>query len=205
MKVILGKKIGMTRVFDSKGKAVAVTIIEANPVVVSAVKTKESDGYYGVQLGFGINKRPSRPLGGQIKKSGLKEVPKKLKEFRLPENKKDSFKVGDGVSVSAFAVGDKVVVSGVSKAKGFQGVMKRHGFSGGSASHGQKHSAREPGSIGATGPQRVLKGTKMAGRMGGDRVTIKNLEIVRVDEKNNLLAIRGAIPGPKGRLIEIRA
>lgn len=205
MKVILGKKIGMSRVFDSKGKAAVVTLIEAGPVFVTQIKSKDKDGYEAVQVGFGQKKNPSKALSGHLKKSELGAAPRWLKEFRFSqESKSIDVKPGAKIDVSLFQVGDKVAVSGTSKGKGFQGVMKRHGFAGGPASHGQKHSAREAGSIGATGPQRVLKGTRMAGRMGGTRITVKNLEIVRVIPEDNLIAVKGAVPGPKGQLLEIK-
>lgn len=203
MNFILGKKIGMSRIFDQEGKAVPITLIEAGPVFVTQIKSKESDKYEAVQVGFANKKKPTKALRGHIKKANIKEAPRWLKEFNL-EGEGKNLKLGDKLDVSGFKVGQKVTISGVSKGKGFQGVVKRHGFKGGPASHGQKHSLREPGSIGATGPQRVFKGTRMAGRMGGERVTVKNLKIARVDPEFNLLAVKGAVPGAKGQLLEIR-
>jgi len=203
MKFILGKKIGMSRVFDQEGKAIPITLIEAGPVYITQIKSKEGDNYEAVQVGFANKKKPTKALSGHIQKAKLKEAPRWLREFRLKDEVKD-LKLGDKIDVSEFKVGEKVIIRGVSKGKGFQGVVRRHGFKGGPASHGQKHSAREPGSIGATGPQRVFKGTRMAGRMGGKRVTAKNLKIARVDPELHLLAVKGAVPGAKGQLLEIR-
>lgn len=197
-KFILGRKIGMTRIFDDNNKAVAVTVVEVNPCVVTYIRSNDKDKYEAVQVGFGKKKRINKPEKGHLKELGQFCV---LKEFRVGS---PDCKVGDIIDVSVFNEGDKVKVSGISKAKGFQGVVKRHGFGGGAASHGQKHSLREPGSIGATWPQRVLKGMRMAGRMGGERKTIVGLKIVRVDKEENLLAISGAIPGRRGTLLEIR-
>jgi len=195
-KFILGQKIKMSQIFDEKGNVVPVTLVVAEPLTVVKLKTKEKDGYEAIQVGFGTKK---------IKKPQKKIGFRHLKEFRIPEGEKISLNVGEKIDVSAFQEGDKVEVVGTTKAKGFQGVVKRHGFRGGPRSHGQKHSEREPGSIGATAPQRVFKGTRMAGRMGGKRVTIKNLKIVKVDKDKNELWISGAVPGRRGTLIEIRS
>lgn len=193
----------MTQFFTDDGKCVAATLINAGPVTVTDVKTKERDGYDAVQLGYGtqLAKRIKKPQQGALKTLGNFRW---LREFR-PKQGVPEVKIGDIVTVSTFAVGEKVTASGVTKGKGFQGVVKRHGFHGGPRSHGQKHSEREPGSIGATGPQKVLKGTRMAGRMGGDRVTVKNLKVLAVDSTNNLLLVSGAIPGRRGTLVEIGA
>jgi large subunit ribosomal protein L3 len=196
MKFILGRKIKMSQVFDEKGNVVPVTLVVAEPLTVVRSKTKESDGYEAIQTGFGAKK---------IKKPQKKTSFRHLKEFRIPEGAKISLNSGDKIDVSAFQEGDKVEVSGVSKAKGFQGVVKRHGFHGGPRTHGQKHSEREPGSIGATAPQRVFKGTRMAGRTGGKRITVKNLKIIKVDKNKNELWISGAIPGRRGTMLEIRS
>jgi large subunit ribosomal protein L3 len=178
---ILGKKIKMTQFFDEKGNVHPATLVLAEPNKIGLIRTKEKDGYEAVQA-----------------------VLAKIKsEFRIDGVEK--FKKGDELDVSVFAEGDKVKISGISKGKGFQGVVKRHGFHGGPRTHGQKHSEREPGSIGATGPQRVFKGKKMAGRMGGDRITIKNLKILKVDKENNQLLVSGAVPGRKGTPLEIRS
>lgn len=195
MKFILGKKIEMTRIFDKEGKAIPVTLIEAGPCYVTQVKTPKTDGYSAVQVGF------------EKKKKGIKKTEKGkefryLREFRV-ENPQD-FKVGQKIDISIFKEGEKVKVSGISKGKGFQGVVKRWGFSGAPKTHGTKHTHRAPGSIGRIVPPKVLKGTKMAGRTGQKRVTIKNLEIIKVDQKANILAIKGAIPGARGSLVEIQ-
>ena len=200
MKFILGTKEKMTQIFTEDGRAVPATIVKAGPVVVTQVKTEEKDGYEAVQVGFGAQKekRVNKAVKGHLKGKGPFRV---LREFRISGDMPEE---GSTIDVSAFAEGDIVTVSGISKGKGFQGVVKRHGFHGGPRSHGQKHSEREPGSIGATGPQRVFKGTKMAGRMGGVRVTVKNLTVIAVNPKENTLIISGAVPGRKGTLLEIR-
>jgi large subunit ribosomal protein L3 len=195
-KFILGQKIKMSQIFDEKGNVVPATLVVAEPLTVVKLKTKETDGYEAIQAGFGTKK---------IKKPQKKIGFRHLKEFRIPEGVKISLNVGEKIDVSIFQEGDKVEVAGVTKAKGFQGVVKRHGFHGGPRSHGQKHSEREPGSIGATAPQRVFKGTRMAGRMGGNRVTVKNLKIIKVDKDKNELWISGAVPGRRGTLLEIRS
>lgn len=205
MAFILGEKIGMSQIFDKDGNTIPVTVIEVGPCLVTQIKTKGKDGYRAVQIGFGSKKKITKPLQGHIKKitnqSGLKNF-RWLKEFKI-ENGAD-IKGGDAVNVAAFSEGDLVEVSGISKGKGFQGVVKRHHFRGFPASHGTKHGLRTSGSIGGGFPERVIKGLRMAGRMGGGRITVKNLEIVKVDAENNLLAIKGAVPGAKGTLLEIR-
>ncbi|MCX6712686.1 MAG: 50S ribosomal protein L3 [Candidatus Vogelbacteria bacterium] len=204
MKYILGVKEGMTQVWNDKGQAIAGTIISAGPLVITQLKSSEKDSYEAVQVGSGTRreKNVSKAVKGHTKNAGLPEGKafQFIREFRLPGG---DLAVGDKLDVTAFTEGDKVWVTGVSKAKGFQGVVKRHGFHGGRRSHGQKHSEREPGSIGATAPQRVFKLTRMGGRMGGDRVTVKNLKIVKIDAENNKLFISGAIPGRRGTLLEI--
>jgi large subunit ribosomal protein L3 len=202
MKFILGKKLNMVQYFTPEGKVVPATLIEAGPVTVVQVKNKATDGYDALQFGYGTQKkeRLSKAVIGHAKDLGLFAV---LKETRSGGDLAASMKAGDTLDVSAFAIGDSVNVSGISKAKGFQGVVKRHGFHGGPRSHGQKHSEREPGSIGGGLRTRVPKGMRMAGRMGGDRITVRNLEIVDVDTENNQLLIKGAIPGRRGTLIEV--
>jgi len=200
MKFILGKKLGMTQIFDEKGRAVAVTLVEARPSTVTAVRTQEKDGYDAIQIGWGSRRKINKPEKGHLKDLGPFAV---LKEIRL-ENSADK-KIGDTVDINIFAQGDMVKVSAQSKAKGFQGVVKRHGFAGGPASHGQKHSKREAGSIGATWPQRVLKGKRMAGRMGGVQRTVRGLRIIKVDPETQIIAVEGAIPGKQGALVEIAA
>lgn len=204
MKFILGMKEGMTQIWNDQGQVIAGTIISAGPLVVTQVKSSDSDSYEAVQVGFGTrkSKNVSKAVIGHTKKAGLaeKQAFRFLKEFQTPGGE---LKVGDKMDVTNFAEGEVVTVTGLTKAKGFQGVVKRHGFAGGRRSHGQKHSEREPGSIGATAPQRVLKGTRMAGRMGGDRVTVKNLRIVKIDAENNRLFVSGAVPGRRGTLLEV--
>ncbi|MDP3785108.1 MAG: 50S ribosomal protein L3 [bacterium] len=195
MKFILGQKLGMTQVFDEKGNVVPVTLIEVGPCEVTQVKTKEKDGYGAVQVGFQKVVKLKK-----IKKTMAGKEFHFLREFQNGEEHKK----GDAITVSAFKEGDTVKVSGISKGKGFQGAVKRWGFSGRNATHGVKHEHRTLGSVGATGPQRVIKGKKMPGRMGSERVTVKNLKIVKVDSGNNILAVLGAVPGRKGTLLEVR-
>jgi large subunit ribosomal protein L3 len=198
MKVILGRKIKMAQIFDEKGNAIPVTFVLAGPCKVLDVKTKEKDGYFAVKLGF------EELENKKTKKSKTKEPFKVIKEFR-GKNEKDfeNFKVGQEINVSLFQEKEKVSVSGITKGKGFQGGVKRWGFSGRNASHGMKHEERTLGSVGATRPARVIKGKKMPGRTGGEKTTIKNLEIVKIFPEENLIAIKGAVPGRKGTLLEI--
>jgi len=201
MKFLLGTKQYMTQVFDEKGISTPVTVISAGPATVTALKTVAKDGYESVQIGFGVakEKHVSKPVLGQLKGMGPF---KKMKEFRTS----DSFELGSSIDVTTFAEGDVIEVTGISKGKGFQGVVKRHGFHGGPRTHGQKHSEREPGSIGGSGGRaggRVAKGMRMAGRMGSDRVTVKNLKVVKVLPETNELLVSGAVPGRRGTLLEI--
>ncbi|MCD5396517.1 MAG: 50S ribosomal protein L3 [Candidatus Pacebacteria bacterium] len=193
---ILGKKLKMAQIFKEE-KAIPVTLIGAGPCVVTQIKTKEKDGYEAVQIGFEKIKKEKK-----IKKTQKDKPFKFLREFKT--DKIEEFKVGDVIDVSKFQIGEKVKVSGISKGKGFQGVVKRWGFSGRNKTHGVKHEERTPGSIGSAFPQRVIKGKKMPGRMGGERVTVKNLEIVDIDKERNLLVIKGAVPGRRGTLLEIQ-
>ena len=201
MKFMLGTKGRMTQVFDEKGTVTAATLIAAGPLTVTQVKTAEKDGYAGVQVGFGAmkEKNMANPQKGHLKDLG---------NFRyLREYTSDSIlEKGAKLDASVFAPGDVVAVSAISKGKGFQGVVKRHGFAGGPRSHGQKNKERAPGSIGGGGRAggRVVKGMRMAGRMGGDRVTVQNLRVLQVDVATNTLLISGAIPGRPGTLVEIR-
>ena len=195
----------MTRIFQEDGKMVPVTVLEAGPCFVVQIKDKNKDGYQAVQIGFGQKKLKNitKPEKGHLEKhlsKDLKNAFAYLREFRVEEA---SFKPGDEIKVDVFEPGEKVKVTSTSKGKGFQGVVKRWGFAGGPKSHGQKDRLRAPGSIGATTPSRVIKGKKMPGRMGGKTVTVKNLEVVKVDKENNLLAIKGAIPGARGTLVKI--
>lgn len=204
MKNILGKKIGMTQIFTEDGSVVPVTVVEAGPLVVVQKKTVEKDGYNAIQVGFGEIKahRMNKPAKGHFDKANL-EYKKFLREIKV-ENP-DEFQIGQVILADIFAAGDMVDVSGTSKGKGTQGVIKRHGFGRGRETHGSKFH-RMPGGLSAgTYPGRVFKGHRMMGRMGNERVTVQNLEIVRVDAEKNLILIRGGIPGPKKGLVEIKA
>jgi len=205
MKGILGKKVGMTQVFNEEGNVIPVTLIEAGPCYVTQKKTTEKDGYTAVQLGFEEvpEKRINKPRAGHLKKAGVPML-RYLREFRVKDH--SDLEVGQIVKVDVFEVGDRVDVVGTSKGKGFAGVVKRHGFAGGPKTHGQSDRHRAPGSVGAgTTPGRVFKGMRMAGRMGGERVTVSNLEVVIVDPDRNLLAVKGAIPGAKNGLVMVKA
>lgn len=199
MKIILGTKEKMTQVFD-EGRVFPVTIVKAGPVTVLGSKTKSKEGYSSVQIGFGerAEKNINKAQKGQFKDLGNFRY---VKEFRLSED--SEMKSGDKINVTIFEKGDKVKITSFSKGKGFQGVVKRHGFAGGSRTHGQKHSEREPGSIGVGGIQRVQKGTRMGGRMGGDKVTLKGVKIVAIDPEKNEIYLKGAVPGRKGTLVKI--
>ncbi|MFA6458804.1 MAG: 50S ribosomal protein L3 [Candidatus Paceibacterota bacterium] len=199
MKFILGRKLNMSQIYNDKGMAIPVTLVVASTNVVTQVRTKENDGYEAVQVGEGSRNpnRINKPLKGHLKDLGNFAH---LREFRLDA---PSAKVGDKVGIEQFKAGDTVMVSAISKGKGFQGVVKRHGFHGGPRSHGQKHSEREPGSIGGGLRNRVPVGMRMAGRMGSDRITVKNLKISHIDLDENILYISGAVPGKRGTLVEI--
>jgi large subunit ribosomal protein L3 len=201
---LIGKKVGMTQSFDAAGNVIPVTVIKAGPCTVIQKKTKEKDGYASVQLGLVEEKsvrKPSKPQMGHFQKSGLPPT-RILREFRAIDPA--TIKEGDQVFVDIFAEGERVHVTGTSKGKGFQGVVKRHGFRGGRASHGSMFH-RAPGSIGASSyPSRVLKGTKMGGHMGQTKITVRNLTVIRTDKENNLLVVRGAVPGPRGSYLLIR-
>ena len=196
----LGRKIGMTQIFREDGRVVPVTIIEAGPCVVTQVKTKETDGYEAVQLGFGEVKRRNKPLSGHLKDSRLSRY---LREVAADDT--SEYEVGQTIGVDIFEAGEKVDIIGRSKGRGFAGVMKRWGFKGGPKTHGQSDRARAPGSIGGgTTPGKVYKGLKMAGHMGNRRITVKGLEVVEVDAERNLLLIKGGIPGATNSLVQIR-
>lgn len=204
MSGIIGKKIGMTSLFDESGKNIPCTVIQAGPCSVLQVRTIENDGYSAVQLGFDdkSEKNVGKALAGHFRKAG--STPKaKLVEFR---NGFENVSLGDEVKVNFFAEGEFVDVTGTSKGKGFQGVVKRHGFGGVmQATHGQHNRLRAPGSIGAgSDPSRVFKGMRMAGRMGGKQVTVQNLQVLKVDEEQNLLVVKGAVPGAKNSYVIIR-
>jgi len=201
MPFIIGKKIKMDQVWNDEGKLIPVTFINAGPVVVTQIKTKEKDGYDAVQIGYDNSvKKLSKQIKGHLKDLGMFRI---LKEFK-PLAKDETYARGDVISVDAFSQGDKVRISGISKGKGFQGVVKRHGFHGGPKTHGQKDRHRAPGSIGAGGVQRVVKGKKMAGRMGQDTITLKNIKIVEIDKEKNIIAIKGCLPGNKHRVVLIQ-
>lgn len=193
MKFIIGRKIGMSQIFDEEGKRIPVTLIEAGPCGIVQSKNKDKDGYESFQVGFEKKEK-------KIKKTERKKPFKVLREFKG----EGELKVGDKTDVSSFQEGEKVKVSGISKGKGFQGGVKRWGFAGKGASHGVKHEHRTIGSVGGAYPQRVVKGKKMPGRMGYQRITVKNLKIAKIDSSNNLISVKGAIPGRKGTLLEIR-
>ncbi|OPX35775.1 50S ribosomal protein L3 [candidate division KSB1 bacterium 4484_188] len=203
MSGMLGKKIGMTRVFDESGNIVPVTVIEAGPCYVTQIKTLEKDGYEAVQLGFGVKKEKNtiKPLMGKFKKAGIAPQ-RKLKEFSPFEDRE--LKLGDEVTVEMFQPGDVVKVSGLSRGLGFTGVVKRHGFGGGPVTHGQSDRLRAPGSLGQSSyPSRVFKGIKMAGHMGDKRVSVRGLKVVKVDAEKNLLFVKGAVPGSRNNFVEI--
>lgn len=204
MKGLIGKKIGMTQIFDENGLAIPVTLIEAGPCYVTQIRTPENDGYNAVQLGF-EEVKPKRLTGGQLGHLKNNDLPplRFLREFRVKDpqvNEGDKLAVGE-----VFAVGEQVDIVGTSKGKGFQGVVKRYGFRGGPSTHGQSDRLRAPGSIGATTtPGRVFKGKRMPGHMGFERVTVHNLRVEYLDADRNLLGVRGAIPGPKGGIVMIK-
>lgn len=199
---IIGRKLGMTQIFDTAGLAISVTVIEAGPCHVTQVRSAERDGYSAVQLGFNLTK-PERLARGERGHLGRLPSYRMLREFRVDDI--SAISVGDEVRVDGFAEGDIVDVIGTSKGKGFQGVMKRHGFRGGPRTHGQSDRARAPGAIGAgTTPSRVIKGLRMAGRMGAERVTVKGLRVVRVITERNLLLVRGSVPGNKNGMVIVR-
>lgn len=184
-KFILGRKLGMTTIYDENGGALNVTLVECVPNRVSLIRSEEKDGYNSIQL--------------EIDKTENKKL---KKEFRI--KKGTELKVGDEIKIDIFELGEKVIVSGINKAKGFQGVMKRHGFHGSDKTHGHKHDWRAPGSIGATFPEHVIKGKRMAGRMGGEKVSVRNLKIAYLDKEKNILGLKGSVPGVNGRMVEIR-
>ncbi len=203
MKAVLGRKIGMTQVFAEDGRLVPVTVIEAGPMVVTQVKNKETDGYTAVQVAFGEKKekRVNKPLRGHFAKAGV-GFKKFVREFRMDDS--SAYSLAQEINVSIFEAGEIVDATGTSKGKGFQGPIKRHNQSRGPMTHGSRYH-RGPGSMGAASdPSRVFKGKKLAGHMGAERVTIQNLEVVRVDAEKNLILIKGAIPGPKKGLVVIK-
>ncbi|MBN8547449.1 MAG: 50S ribosomal protein L3 [Ignavibacteria bacterium] len=201
---ILGKKIGMSAIFDDNGNRIPVTIIEAGPCTVTDVKSVESNGYNAIQLGFGQvkEKNLTKPVLGHFKKNNLEPV-RHLREFRV--DSVAEYKVGDSIDLGIFTVGEKIKVSGKSKGKGFQGVMRRHGFGGvGGTTHGQSDRLRAPGSIGASSyPSRVFPGQRMAGRMGNDNVSVRNLQVIRIIAEKNIILVKGAVPGAINSIVEL--
>lgn len=205
MKAIIGRKVGMTQIFDEKGAVIPVTVIEAGPCPVVQVKTVETDGYNAVQLGFGVVKesKVNKPEQGHFKKAGVTAT-KHLREFRTCPECAADLKVGAEIKVDTFEAGEKVDVQGITKGKGFQGVIKRHGQSRGPMGHGSMYH-RRPGSMGATStPGRVFKGKKLPGHMGSETSTILNLDVVKVDTDKNVILVKGSIPGAKGSIVRVR-
>jgi len=205
IQALLGRKLGMTRLFDENGVVTGATLIEAGPCFVTQLRTAEQDGYTAVQLGFGERPRPNKPAKGHLKKAGLtdKNGLEALRE--VPADSTDDVELGARIDASMFAQGEIVDVIGTSKGRGFAGVMKRHNFHGGPKTHGQSDRWRHSGSVGSgTTPGRTFKNMRMAGQLGDARVTVKNLRILSVDPERNLVALRGAIPGPNGGLVMIR-
>lgn len=203
-KAIIGRKVGMTQIFDETGKVIPVTVIEAGPCVVVQKKTVEKEGYASVQLGFSDlkEKQVTKPVKGHFDKSGV-AYKKYLKEFRLEDA--DKFQVGDEVKVDTFTTEDRVDITGISKGKGYAGSIKRWGFGRGDTSHGGGPVHRHAGSMGAnTSPSRVTPGKKMPGHLGAEQVTVQNLDVVKVDVENNLLVVKGAVPGPKGGIVYVK-
>lgn len=200
MKALLGTKIGMTQIISEDGQAIPVTLIQAGPVTVTQVKSVDTDGYNAVQVGFDEGKNLSKAVAGHLK--AAKVTPKHLREFRVDELS-DDLTVGATIDVSSFEVGDVVDATGISKGKGFAGNIKRHNFERHRKTHGGKGNTRRPGSIGSMYPQKVFKGKRMAGRMGHEQVTVKNLVVSYIDADNNLIGLKGAVPGPKKGLIVI--
>lgn len=202
---ILGKKVGMTRIFDDAGNAFAGTVIEAGPCFVTQIKTEDTDGYDAIQVGFAgkKEKHTTKPLLGHLKKAGTKPF-RVLKEFR-GFDKGEDVKLGDEIKVDIFTIGDRVSVTGVSKGKGFAGVVRRHNFGGGPKTHGQSDRLRAPGSIGqSSSPSKVMKGIRMGGRMGGVQNTVSHLRILKIDPENNIMVVKGAIPGANNGIVLIR-
>ncbi len=199
MRAILGKKIGMTNYFNNKGEMVPVTLVEAGPCVVTQIKSADKDGYQAVQIGFDEARKLSKPLMGHLK--GSKSKSRYLKEAKIED---ENLKVGDTITCDVFKEGEKIHVTGLTKGKGFAGTIKRHNFARGPMTHGSRNQ-RRPGSIGAMFPQHVFKGRKMAGQMGHVQTTVKNLLVEKVDTEGNVIAVKGAIPGPRKSLLLIKS
>jgi len=199
MKALLGTKIGMTQILGEDGVAIPVTLVQAGPCTVTQVKTADKDGYNAVQIGYGEGKNLSKAVAGHVKTA--KVTPKVLREVRVHEL--EEIKVGDALDVNTFEVGENVNVTGTSKGKGFAGTVKRHNFNTSKKTHGGNGDVRKPGSIGSMYPQKVFKGKRMAGRMGHDQVTVKNLTVAYIDVENNLIGLKGAVPGPRKGIVMI--
>lgn len=201
MKTLIGTKIGMTRILGEDGEAIPVTIVQATPNTITQIKSIEKDGYSAVQLGYGEGKNLGKAMTGHVKKA--KATPKVLREARVEGELDEGLAVGVKLDVSAFSVGDIVDVTGISKGKGFAGTVKRHNFNTSKSTHGGNGYVRRPGSIGSMYPQKVFKGKKMPGRMGAEQTTVKNLQVAMVDAENNLLGLKGAVPGPRKGILKI--
>ncbi len=199
MKALLGTKIGMTQIIGEDGVATPVTLIQAGPVTVTQVKSVEIDGYNAVQVAYGEGKNLSKAVAGHVQ--AAKVTPKHIREFRIDEP--SDLKVGDVIDVTSFELGDVVDATGISKGKGFAGTIKRHNFMRHKKSHGGKGNVRKPGSIGSMYPQKVFKGKRMAGHMGAEQVTVKNLSVAYISAADNLIGVKGAVPGPKKGLIQL--
>lgn len=200
MKALLGTKIGMTQIIGEDGRVTPITLIQAGPVTVTQVKTVETDGYNAVQVAYGEGKNLSKAVAGHVKSA--KVTPKHIREIRV-EELPEGLKVGDAIDVNTFELGELVQATGTSKGKGFAGTVKRHNFNTSKSTHGGNGNVRKPGSIGSMYPQKVFKGKRMAGRMGHDQVTVKNLAVAYIDAESNLIGLRGAVPGPRKGLIVI--
>jgi len=200
MKALLGTKLGMTQIINEQGVAVPVTLIKTGPLTVTQIKTTEKDGYNAVQVAYGDGKNIDKAIAGHVKAAGV--TPKTLREFRVSELP-EGIKIGGAIGLESFSVGDIVSATGVSKGKGFAGTVKRHNFDTSKKTHGGKGNIRKPGSIGSMYPQKIFKGKRMAGRMGHDQVTVKNLKVVYLSSEHNLIGLSGAVPGPKKGLITI--
>jgi len=201
-KGILGKKVGMAQIFTGEGRAIPVTVIEAGPCIVVQKKTPEKDGYSAIQIGFGEKRERlfTKPAKGHFSKSGVRPL-RFLRELRVEDP--EAYQVGQEIKADVFNPGEKVDVAGISKGKGFAGGIKRHGFHRGPMAHGSKYH-RRPGSLGAKGPAKVFKGRKLPGHLGAGRITVQNLEVIKVDAGRNMLAIKGAVPGPRGALVMVK-
>lgn len=204
MKAIMGRKLGMTRIFDSSGKAIAVTIIEAKPNIITQIKNHQKDGYDAVQIGFGHDKHIKKPQAGHLNKLKTTDL-KYLREYQITEKDEnfDNIKIGEEITLDNFKVNEKVNVTAISKGKGFAGNIKRHGFTTGPKTHGSCNY-RKPGSIGDTQPARVYKGKRMAGHMGVQKITTKNLQVMDIDQEKNLIALKGSVPGPNKSIVYIK-